>query len=143
MQFLFYCRNFFVTIINHKAAKLPLRIPWTQHRQRLSNCICHFIFPAGNYMFKVNNKRTRTRCQISSKLKIKTPKLRQWRRSGVLAVNFKHISTPCSTVFIANFKQVNASWVVLQTTPQLDNQHFFDCNKEQWHNILCGFESCI
>ena len=29
------------------------------------------IFPAGNYMLKVNNKNTRTRCEISSKLTIK------------------------------------------------------------------------
>ena len=31
--------------------------------------------PAGNYMFKVNNKNTRTRCEICSKLTIKTPEL--------------------------------------------------------------------
>ena len=30
-------------------------------------------FPAGNYMFKVNNKNTRTRCETCSKLTIKTP----------------------------------------------------------------------
>ena len=30
-------------------------------------------FPADNYMFKVNNRNTRTRCEISSKLTIKTP----------------------------------------------------------------------
>ena len=29
--------------------------------------------PAGNYMFKVNNKSTRARCEICSKLTIKTP----------------------------------------------------------------------
>ena len=33
--------------------------------------------PAGNYLFKVNNRNTRTRCQICSKLKIKTPERRQ------------------------------------------------------------------
>ena len=33
--------------------------------------------PAGNYMFKVNNGNTRTRCEICSKLKIKTPERRQ------------------------------------------------------------------
>ena len=32
--------------------------------------------PAG-YMFKVNNRSTRARCEICSKLKIKTPKRRQ------------------------------------------------------------------
>ena len=32
--------------------------------------------PAGNYMFKVNNRNTRTRCKICSKLTIKTPERR-------------------------------------------------------------------
>ena len=48
--------------------------------------------PAGNYLFKVNNRNTRTRCQICSKLTIKIPKRRQWRRSGIFIVNFEHIS---------------------------------------------------
>ena len=30
-------------------------------------------FPAGNYMFKVKNGNTRTRCEICSKLNIKAP----------------------------------------------------------------------
>ena len=46
-------------------------------------------YPAGNYMFKVNNRNTRTRCDICSKLKIKTPERRQ---AGVFIVNFEHIS---------------------------------------------------
>ena len=45
-------------------------------------------------MFKVNNRNTRTRCEICSKLAVKPPKRRQWRRrrSGVFIVNFEHIS---------------------------------------------------
>ena len=38
------------------------------------------IIPAGNYMF---NRNTRTRLEICSKLTIKTPERRYWRRSGV------------------------------------------------------------
>ena len=34
------------------------------------------IPPAGNCMFKVNNRNTRTRCEICSKLTIKTPERR-------------------------------------------------------------------
>ena len=30
------------------------------------------MIPAGNYMFKVNNKNTRTRCEIYSELTVKT-----------------------------------------------------------------------
>ena len=29
--------------------------------------------PAGNCMFKVNNKNTKTKCEVCSNLKIKTP----------------------------------------------------------------------
>ena len=48
------------------------------------------IYPAGNYTFKVNNKNTRTRCEICSKLTIKRPE--RWRHSGVFIVNFEHVS---------------------------------------------------
>ena len=43
-------------------------------------------------MFKVNNRNTGTRCDICSKLTLKTPERRYWRRSGVFNVNFEHIS---------------------------------------------------
>ena len=43
-------------------------------------------------MFKVNNRNTRTMFEICSKLTIKTPERRYWRRSGVFIVNFEHIS---------------------------------------------------
>ena len=56
----------------------------------LSAIVCRF--PAGNYMFKVNNRNIRTRCGICSKLTIKIPERRHWRRSGIFIVNFKHIS---------------------------------------------------
>ena len=42
-------------------------------------------------MFKVNNRNTRTRCEICSKLTIKTAERRHWRRSGVFIANFEHI----------------------------------------------------
>ena len=48
--------------------------------------------PVGIYMFKVNNKNTRTRCEICSKLTVKTTERRKWRCSGVCIVNFEHIS---------------------------------------------------
>ena len=50
------------------------------------------IRPGGICMFKVNNRNTRARCEICSKLTIKTPERRQWRRSSVFTVNFEHIS---------------------------------------------------
>ena len=49
-------------------------------------------FPPNIYQFKVNNRNTRKKCEICSKLTIKTPKRRHWHRSGVFVVNFEHIS---------------------------------------------------
>ena len=48
--------------------------------------------PANNCLFKVNKRNIRKRSKIYSKLIIKTPEKRQWRRSGVFIVNFEHIS---------------------------------------------------
>ena len=50
-----------------------------------------FCNPAGNYMLRVNNRNTRTRCKICSKLK-NTPERRHWHRSGVFSINSEHIS---------------------------------------------------
>ena len=63
-------------------------------------------------MFKVNNRNARTRCEICSKLTIKTPERSQCRRSVVFIVNFEHFTT-CSSVSIVNFEQVFAGWVCL------------------------------
>ena len=38
------------------------------------------------------NRNTKTRCEIYSKLTVKTPDRRHWHASGVIIVNFKHIS---------------------------------------------------
>ena len=49
------------------------------------------LYRTGNYTIKVNNRSARTRCEICSKLTIKTPERGHWRRSGVFTVNFKYI----------------------------------------------------
>ena len=49
-------------------------------------------YPAGNYMFKVNNRNTRARCEICLKLTIETPEQRHRRLSGIFIVNVEHIS---------------------------------------------------
>ena len=43
--------------------------------------------PTGIYLLKVNNRNTRTRCEICSKLTIKIPE-----RRHIFIVNFEHIS---------------------------------------------------
>ena len=57
------------------------------------------ILPISIYLLKVNNRNTRTRCEICSKITRKTPKRRHWRRSGVFIVNSEHIS-PLVPVFL-------------------------------------------
>ena len=53
-------------------------------------------YPAGIYQFKVNNRNTRARCEIYSKLTVQTlergPERHHCRCSGVFIVNFRHIS---------------------------------------------------
>ena len=61
------------------------------------------VYPPGNCKFKVNNKNTNIRCEICSKLTIKTPERCHWSHSGVFIVNFEHISN----------LQVNGGWVLL------------------------------
>ena len=61
--------------------------------------------PAGNCMFKVNNRNTRTRCEICLKLVNKKD------TSGLalvsLLLNFNIFHTLC---FIVNFEKINAGW---------------------------------
>ena len=51
-----------------------------------------YYFPAGNYMFKVNNRNTRTRCATCSKLTIKALERRQ------LTIEILEQSEKCSKV---------------------------------------------
>ena len=44
------------------------------------------------YPLKVNNRNTRIRSEICSKLTIKTPERAPWRRSIISVVNFEQIS---------------------------------------------------
>ena len=67
-------------------------------------------------MFKVNNRYTRTRYDICSKLTIKTTERHQWRRSGVIIVNIEHISYFVLVFLYVNFEQVNADWVTTFAT---------------------------
>ena len=65
--------------------------------------------PVDYYMFKVNNRDTRTRCEICSKLTIKIPERHQWHRSSILIVNFEHVSHLALFFVVVNFEQVNAA----------------------------------
>ena len=64
--------------------------------------------PAGIYLLKVSNRNTRIKCEICSKLTIKTPERPHWHRSDVFIANFEHVSH-CSSVYIVKFEHVIAS----------------------------------
>ena len=71
---------------------------WNNLYCLVGNC-CYFVpgknssrkVPAGNYMFKVNNRNTRTRLKYVQKI-TKRPEQHHWRCSGVFIVNSEHIS---------------------------------------------------
>ena len=63
-------------------------------------------FPANIYLFKVNNRNTEKRCEIYSKLTIKTPERRQF-----------------FSFSIVDFEQVKARW--LTTFQVYRNQNTF------------------
>ena len=77
-----------ITLLHLKAISEQIVFNEKNNIKTLQQC----NISVGNYMFKINNRNTRTRCEICSKLTIKTLERRQWRRSGVFIVNFELIS---------------------------------------------------
>ena len=59
--------------------------------KEISLTLNNALNPAKNYMFKVNNRNTRTRCEICSELIIKTLERCQWGSSDVFIVNSQHV----------------------------------------------------
>ena len=92
--------------------------PWWKTCVVGAGNICHMwaainTFPAGNYMFKVNNRDTTTMVWNMFKVNNKDTKRRHWRRFRVFIINFEHILHLCSIISIVKFEQVNAGWVVI------------------------------
>ena len=56
----------------------PKKITWHYPSLQTSDTNQTTQFPAGIYMPKVNNRNTRRRCEICSKLAIKIPERRHW-----------------------------------------------------------------
>ena len=75
--------------------------------------------PANIYLFNVNNRNTRKRCEICSKLTIQTPERRQ--TLFLLLTYFTYFSSAS----IINFEQVNASWEVARFFCVLVYTYFF------------------
>ena len=71
---LYYLQSFCKKIFEYEAALLTVILqvkPYVIPTSLLD------IFPANIYLFKVNNRNTRKRCEIYSKLTIKIPERRQ------------------------------------------------------------------
>ena len=78
-------RQVFRTLPNIlKAAKILTRIFKCISNFVITVSISRYATQAGIYLLKVNNRNTKTRCEICSKLTIKTPERR-------LIVNFGHL----------------------------------------------------
>ena len=77
--------------------------------------------PVGNYMFKVNNRNSRTRCEICSKLTITTVLV-----FLILTLNIFH-SLFC--VSIVKFGQANAGWVIFYRGIGRQTQSAITCSK--------------
>ena len=77
--------------------------------------------PAGSYMFKVNNRNTRARYEICSKLKIKIPIVVECFYCWL----WKYF-TSCSSFSIDNFEQVNAGWerFTSNASPNSESERF-------------------
>ena len=73
---------------------------------------CISPFPANIYLFRLDNRNATKKCEICSKLIIKTLKRRKWRLCGDYIVNFEHISF-FSSVSIVDFEHVFVWWVFL------------------------------
>ena len=76
-------------------------------------------------MFNVSNRNTRTRGKICSKLTIKTPDGRHWRRSGVF-VNFEHISHFVLLFLLLTLsRQMSTGFVALKITETVHSLNYF------------------
>ena len=72
--------------------------------------VSNVVNPAGIYLFKVNNRNTRTMGEICSKLTIKIPERRHWHCSVVLIFNFEQISRFFPGASVVELEQVSAGW---------------------------------
>ena len=63
------------------------------------------------FLLEVKNRNMRVRYETCSKLTIKRPEQRHWRRSGVFIVNFKPMSYIVLLFLFFNFEHVTVGWV--------------------------------
>ena len=78
----------------------------------LKNLYLNELLPVNKYSLKVNNKDTRKRSEICSKLTIRKPERRHWPCSGFFIVNFEHISHLLLVLLLLN--KVNVRYHLLR-----------------------------
>ena len=88
------------------------------------------------YLFKVNNRNFKKRCEICSKLTIKTPVRPQWCCSGFFIVNFEKYVAPFSIVSIIDYEQVSVSREVNTGNNQHSLYVFFKNAVPKWFQNL-------
>ena len=84
----------------------------------ISWCYRKWKYSVNFCLFEVNNRNTRTRREICSKLTIKTPRRRHWLYTifrSLMLFWFIYCYlwtylTPCSSVSIVDFEQTNCVW---------------------------------
>ena len=89
---------------------------WSLRLKRNSGPIPYSSNPSRQFMFKVNNRNTKARCEIMFKVNKNT--------STMPLIVLVSYLTPCSRVSIVNFEQVDpdwdlVAWVLLQQPSEL------------------------
>ena len=96
-------------------------------------------FATSFYLLKVNNRSNRKRCEIFSKLTIKTPEWRQWCCCGHFIVDFENTLHLFSSVFIVEFGQVNVCSILIMV---FSNKGFsysvFVASVNDWLYVVFG-----
>ena len=95
--------------------------------------------PANIKLFKVNNKNARKRCEICSKVTIKTPERRHWLCSGVFIVTVEHISH----LFLVFLWLTLNNQMLVQMCSHLKGKSFVICfwkiNMWKLLKVICWF----
>ena len=90
---------------------------------------------------KVNNRNTRTRCEICSKLTIKIPERHHWCRSGIFIVHFEHISHLVSNV---NFEHEIVLWISVLSSTKKCLEHILEWwGSQKFINVFLPFSAII
>ena len=112
---------------------------WISHESLFGKIKRKFISPIKIYLFKLNNRNTRKKFEVCSKLTTKTR--RHCRLFGVFIVNFERISQLIvAIVSIVNFKQVNSCWQSCGLFAVYNNGNICFCQKLNiYWKFICMF----